>query len=453
MDVMPQQPPQSPGPSRRRPLEASDFSGASALSSFSDPAPPARLPPLSLRTTLRRAALGVVAGAVLVTGAVVAVPEDGKKAAPPPVPGPVSRALAATASGAPAALSDLTALIGDRQQWVGTHPSDARSWAVLGTAYVEWGRRSADAAYYGRAEQALKRSLDVQPGESGNTAAWVGLAVLADARHDFGTAKKWGEAVRARRPEEWAVYPALIDAYGGLGDSRSARTAVETFTALRAGVPALLQTARMRLDGGLHQEALAAARDAAGRASTPAQKAECLSLLGELAWERGDPAESVKQYGAALRADHDHRPALAGRARALAALGRTDEAQRDYRAALARLPGPSTCWNWASCTSRWAGNRMPPSSTRGCARHSPMTTARGWTTPFCVAVSRPITGIRRRRSRCWTPRGGARTAARRWRTRWAGPCTAPATRPPRWSTRPARSARVGTTPRTRTTWA
>ncbi|MFE3941149.1 tetratricopeptide repeat protein [Streptomyces sp. NPDC059118] len=340
MDVMPQQPPQSPGPSRHRPLEASDFSGASALSSYSDPASPAELPPLSLRTTLRRAALGVVAGAVLVTGAVVAVPEDGKKAAPPPVPGPVSRALAATASGAPAALSDLTALIGDRQQWVGTHPSDARSWAVLGTAYVEWGRRSADTAYYGRAEQALKRSLDVQPGESGNTAAWVGLAVLADARHDFGTAKKWGEAVRARRPKEWAVYPALIDAYNGLGDSRSARTAVERFTALRAGVPALLQTARMRLERGLHREALAAARDAAGRATTPAQKAECLSLLGELAWERGDPTEAVKQYGAALRADHDHRPSLAGRARALVALGRTDEAQRDYRAALARLPRP-----------------------------------------------------------------------------------------------------------------
>ncbi|MEV7851370.1 tetratricopeptide repeat protein [Streptomyces sp. NPDC088183] len=340
MDVMPHQPPQSPGPSRRRPLEVSDFSGASALSSFSDPAPPAELPPLSLRTTLRRAALGVVAGAVLVTGAVVAVPEDGKKAAPPPVPGPVSRALAATASGAPAALSDLTALIGDRQQWVGTHPSDARSWAVLGTAYVEWGRRSADAAYYGRAEQALKRSLDVQPGESGNTAAWVGLAVLADARHDFGTAKKWGEEVRARRPKEWAVYPALIDAYSGLGESGSVRTAVERFTALRAGVPALLQTARMHRDRGRHQEALAAARDAAGRATTPAQKAECLSLLGELAWERGDPAEAVRQYGAALGADHDHRPSLAGRARALVALGRTDEAQRDYRAALARLPRP-----------------------------------------------------------------------------------------------------------------
>lgn len=339
MDVMPQQPPQSPGPRRRPPLDASDFAGASALSTFFDPASEDGLPPFSLRTTLRRAALGVVAGAVLVTGAVVTVPDDGKKATPP-APGPVSRALTATAAGSPASLSDLTALIGDRQQWVGTHPSDARSWAVLGTAYAEWARRAADTAYYGRAEQALKRSLDVRPGESGNTAAWVGLAALANARHDFGTAKKWGEKVRARQPKQWTVYPALIEAYSGLGDRKSVKTAVERFTALRAGVPALVQTARMYLDQGRREDALANAQDAADRAATPAQKAECLALLGELAWERGKPEEAVAQYSAALRTDRNHHPSLAGRARALLALGRTDEARRDYWAALAHLPRP-----------------------------------------------------------------------------------------------------------------
>ncbi|WP_327311013.1 tetratricopeptide repeat protein [Streptomyces sp. NBC_01243] len=349
MDVMPQQPPQPPDPSSHPPLDVSAPSapaasvapvGASALSSLVDPESLAEPPPLSLRATLRRAALGVVAGAVLVTGAVVAVPEDGKKASRPPVPGPVSRALRATAAGAPASLSDLTALIGDRQQWVGAHPSDARSWALLGTAYVEWGRRAADAAYYGRAEQALKRSLDVRPGENGNTAALVGLAELADARHDFVAARKWGETVRAREPKQWAVYPALIDAYGGLGDHKAVSTAVERFAALRAGVPALVQTARMHLDRGRPEDALAGARAAADRATTPAQKAECLHLLGELAWERGEPEEAVAQFGAALRTDRAHHASRAGRARALVALGRTDEARRDYRAALAQLPRP-----------------------------------------------------------------------------------------------------------------
>ncbi|MFI5746510.1 tetratricopeptide repeat protein [Streptomyces sp. NPDC051644] len=338
MDVTPQLPLESPD-STEPPREPPETDPAPL-----DPASPdpdlAELPPVSLRTTLRRAAMGVVAGAVLVTGAVVAVPDDEKKSAPPPAPGPVSRALKARDMGSPASLSDLTALIGDRQQWVGTHPSDAPSWALLGTAYVEWGQRSADAAYFGRAEQALKRSLDVEPGENGNTAAWVGLATLANARHDFVTAKKWGEKVRARQPKQWNVYPALIDAYNGLGDYKSANSAVEKFTALHSGAPALIRTAQRYRDRGRGEDAQANAQDAADRATTPAQKAECLYLLGELAWERGEPDEAVAQYSAALRTDRAHHPSLVGRARALVALGRTDEAQRDYKAALANLPLP-----------------------------------------------------------------------------------------------------------------
>lgn len=338
MDVTPQQIPAAPGPDHSPDTPyAPPCESPPALPP--DPASLAEPPPASLRTTLRRAAFGVVAGAVLVTGAVVAVPGEDKDAAPP-VPGPVSRAMTATAAGSPASLSDLTALIGDRQAWVGTHPSDAQSWAVLGSAYVEWGRRAADAAYYTRAEQALKRSLNVRPGDRGNEAAWVGLASLANARHDFVTAKKWGETVRARLPKQWTVYPELIDAYNGLGDVKSATTAVEKYASLRAGVPSLGRTAQMYRDRGWREDALATAQDAANRARTPAEKAACLSRLGELAWERGEPEEAVAQYGAALRTDRAHHASLAGRARALAALGRTDEAQRDYQAALAKSPRP-----------------------------------------------------------------------------------------------------------------
>lgn len=335
MDDTPRQTPTAPGPDHdlETPRTAPHASPPD-LASLAEP------PPATLRTTLRRAAFGVVAGAVLVTGAVVAVPDDDQDAAPP-VPGPVSRAMGATAAGSPASLSDLTALIGDRQKWVGTHPSDARSWAVLGSAYVEWGRRASDAAYYTRAEQALKRSLDVRPGEKGNEVAWVGLASLANARHDFVTAKKWGETVRSRQPEQWAVYPELVDAYNGLGDYKSATKAVEKYAALRSGVPSLGLTAQMYRDRGWREDALATAQDAANRAKTPAEKAACLSRLGELAWERGEPKEAVAQYGAALRTDPAHHPSLAGRARALAALDRTDEAQRDYRAALKKSPRPA----------------------------------------------------------------------------------------------------------------
>ncbi|MFJ4837790.1 hypothetical protein [Streptomyces sp. NPDC088746] len=296
-------------------------------------------PPAPMRTTLRRAAFGAVAGAVLVAGAVIAVPGDDEVAAPP-TPGPVARAEAAAAAGSPASLSDLTALIGDRQKWVETHPADAPSWAVLGTAYVEWGRRSADTAYYTRAEQALQRSLAAQPGERGNVQAWVGLGTLANARNDFLAAKKWGETVRARQPKGWAAYPVLIDAYTGLGEYAAAARATEKFGTLRKGAPALARTSDMYRNQGWREDALATAQEAADHAATPAAKAAALHRLGDLAGERGEPAEALAQYDAALRTDRGHLASLAGRARALAALDRTDEALADYRTVTTKLPRP-----------------------------------------------------------------------------------------------------------------
>ncbi|MEU0129271.1 tetratricopeptide repeat protein [Streptomyces sp. NPDC006289] len=296
-------------------------------------------PPATMRTTLRRAAFGAMAGAVLVAGAVIAVPDDAEEKAAP-APGPVARAETAAAAGSPASLSDLTALIGDRQKWVETHPSDAQSWAVLGTAYAEWGRRSADAAYFTRAEQALRRSLAAQPGERGNSAAWVGLGTLANARHDHLAAKKWGETVRARQPRTWTAYPVLIDAYNGLGEYAAAARATEKFGTLRKGAPALARTAEMYRNQGWREDALATAQEAADRASSPAEKAASLHRLGDLAAERGEPAEALAQYEAALRTDPGHLASRAGRARALTALDRTDEALADYRTVTSKLPRP-----------------------------------------------------------------------------------------------------------------
>lgn len=343
MDVMPQQDPEArrpPEPSPQDPRAPHDATpdadpyvmpaeGATAV-------PP---PPPTLRTTLRRAAFGALAAGVLLAGALVAVPDGKNDRAKEP--GPVERAEAAATAGSPASLSDLTALIGDRQKWVEAHPGDAPSWATLGSAYVEWGRRSADAAYFGRAEEALKRSLAEQPGERGNGEAWVGMAALANARHDFLAAKRWGETVRKQEPKTWRVYPVLIDAYTGLGDVKAATAATEKFGELRKGVPALARTADLYRGQGWREDALATAREAADHATTPAEKAEALHRLGELAWERGEAEEAVAQFDAALRTDAGHHASLAGKARALVALDRTDEAVAAYQTALTKLPRPA----------------------------------------------------------------------------------------------------------------
>ncbi|MEU6878488.1 hypothetical protein [Streptomyces sp. NPDC046712] len=292
---------------------------------------------------MSRTVLAAGVGAVLAATALLYAPDlapglfdDG----PSPAPGAAARAAMAANAGAQASLPDLAALIGDREKWLAEHPTDDASWAVLGAAYTERGARLGDATYYPRAERALRRSLEVRPAARGNLDAQLGLAALANARGDWRTARTWGEAVRKEEPKRWAAYPLLIDAYNGLGEYKSAQKALSTLEELHTGGAVRARAAQMYRNRGWREDASAAASDAVAQAATGAEKAAALARLGDLAWERGEPEEALAQYGAALGLVRDHGPSLAGRARALAALGRTDEAVDGYRAALARLPLP-----------------------------------------------------------------------------------------------------------------
>ncbi|MER0446030.1 hypothetical protein ABR738_15925 [Streptomyces sp. Edi4] len=287
---------------------------------------------------LRRAALVALAAGTLVGGVLLLRPDGGARKEAPPAPGPATRALTAVASGAPASVGDLTALIADRAAWVRTHPKDEASWAVLGSAYVERGARGADPACYPRAEWALRRSLEVRPRD--NQDAEIGLAALADARHDYAAARTLAEGVRSRAADRWTLYPPLIDAYSGLGDTKAAAKAAERLLELREGAGALARAGEVYRTRGWREDASVALDEAVAHAASPVQKAAALTAAGDLAWERGEPEGALARYAAALHADPGAAPAYAGRARAEAALGRKAEAQRDYQTAVARLPEP-----------------------------------------------------------------------------------------------------------------
>ncbi|MFD3720227.1 tetratricopeptide repeat protein [Streptomyces sp. NPDC058674] len=295
------------------------------------PAPPVTF---TGRKTLVAAAVAVVliAGALLIRPA-----RTGDDARPP---GPSERAASAVGRGAPVAAVDLTALVAGREKWVAAHPRDHASWAVLGAAYLEQGRRTADSGWFPKAEKALKRSLEARPAEKGNFDAMTGMGTLANARRDFGTGKKWGELLRAQAPERWTAYPVLVDAYTGLGDYKAAQAAMDRLLELQTGLVAYTKASQVYRDRGWREDAVMAMEHAAGAAKAPAEKAHALFRLGELSFERGDAALALTQYEAALRTDPGQAQALGGRARALAGLGRGGEAVRDYRMALGRTPVP-----------------------------------------------------------------------------------------------------------------
>lgn len=257
---------------------------------------------------------------------------------PPAPPGPGALARAAVTGGAPAGLSDLAVLIGEQETRVRERPRDAGAWALLGTAYVEQGRRLADAAFYPTAEQALRTSLRVRP--RGNVPALEGLAALANARRDFPAAREWAEAAQQGNARRWTTYPQLIDAYTGLGDHKAVKRTLDRLMELHAGPAVQARAAAVYRDLGWREDAAAVLSDAAAAAEQPAERAAWLERAGQLAWERGDLAVALRHFTEARRADPDQRAAQAGQARTLAALGRTSEALSAYRAALTNQPAP-----------------------------------------------------------------------------------------------------------------
>ncbi|MEV5338613.1 tetratricopeptide repeat protein [Streptomyces sp. NPDC052676] len=279
---------------------------------------------------------GVLAGGLAVGGVLVLLPSD-RPAAPPPAAG-AAAARDAVAKGVPAAPPELSALIGEREAHLRRHPRDAAAWAVLGTAYVEQGRRSADPANYPKAERALHASLRVRA--RGNAEALDGLAALANARRDFRAARKWAEAALKADGERWTTYPLLIEAHTGLGDLKAAQRTLDRLKKLRSGPAVQARAAAVYWDLGWREDAAAKLADAVAAAGSAAERAAWLERAGHLAWERGDREAALRHFQEALRTDPDQRAAQAGQGRALAALGRTSEALSAYRAALDKRPAP-----------------------------------------------------------------------------------------------------------------
>ncbi|OON72642.1 tetratricopeptide repeat protein [Streptomyces tsukubensis] len=294
------------------------------------------------RTGGRRSLLAARATAVVVAVAVVAAglliaDRSGRTVAPVLPDEAAARAMDAAEAGTSASLSDLAALVRDREARVRDHPDDSAAWAVLGSARTEQGVRGADPAHFPRAQSALRRSLALAP--RGNVDALTGLAVLAAARRDFHAARTWARRARSEAPGRWAAYPPLVTAYEGLGDTKEAERALKTLTRLRPGGTVLGMTSGVSLPARTSVTP-AALTKAAANAGAPAQEAALRREAAGLAWERGKPKQALRGYEAALRAEPGNHAALAGRGRALAALGRTSRAISAYKEATARQPAP-----------------------------------------------------------------------------------------------------------------
>ncbi|GKQ36310.1 lipopolysaccharide assembly protein LapB [Streptomyces sp. A012304] len=251
------------------------------------------------------------------------------------------RPAAAAAVLSPGALTggDLDTGITSLQAHLRDQPRDFAGWATLGLAYVEQARTKGDPSRYPQAEQALRHSLDLRPG---NDQALSGRAALAAARHDFTGALKYADQALAQNPYNERALCSRIDALVELGRYEDAERAARTADARRPGVPVFTRYAYVHELRGDVATARRVLEQALAASVTPGDIAFVATQLGQLAWSQGQYADALTHYARALAADDGYLPALEGRARAQAASGRQAEAVEGLEAVVARfpLPGP-----------------------------------------------------------------------------------------------------------------
>ena len=246
---------------------------------------------------------------------------------------------------AAAAADPLVTAIAAAQQRLARLPRDWSTWADLGLAYVERARVTADPAYYAKAEGALRESLKVR--RSGNAGALAGLGALANARHDFGTARALARRSITINGYSAQAYGVLADAETQLGHGPAATTAVQHMLDLRPGLPALARAAYDLEQHGRVEQARALWLRALDQAPPPGGVAYVDTQLGDLAWHTGDRAEARARYAAAVAAQPGYPAAQPGLARLRAADGDAAGALALWEEITRRAPAPTLLIEYA----------------------------------------------------------------------------------------------------------
>ena len=214
---------------------------------------------------------------------------------------------------------------------------NAKLHAQLGLAYLQRARNEADPSHLPDADEALRRSVELQPQD--NLEAFVGMASLANARHDFSNSLAWSRQAVETNPSNAAGYGLLGDALFELGRVRAADAAYQKMVEVRPDVGSYVRVSyalqyHRRIRAAIQTMRLAL--QAAGPSGETA------------AWVRhqmGDIYATLRNNG---RAAHQNRigiaiapgyvPPTVGLAESLIARGRLDEAIEIMERAAEALP-------------------------------------------------------------------------------------------------------------------
>jgi tetratricopeptide (TPR) repeat protein len=246
------------------------------------------------------------------------------------------------------------------EERVAASGADADTLILLGFAYQQRARETAEPTFYDRSEYALRRAQQLGADEG---LVMTGLASLAVSRHRFREALPLARRALRADPENATAYGALGDAFANVGRYREAFAAFDRMAALSPSVASYARIAFARELLGRPEAAADAARLALELdASVPEHVAATLVQLGNIRFSTGQLVRAQRAYAKALAKVPGYLRAEAGLARVEAARGEYASAVRRFRKVVDALPLPEY--------AIWLGDTLAAAGRRGEAQRS-----------------------------------------------------------------------------------
>jgi tetratricopeptide (TPR) repeat protein len=221
------------------------------------------------------------------------------------------------------------------------NPNSPLAYYRLGDAYVQKARESGNNNYFDLAEQALRKSLSLNPQQSGVRRH---LAHVLASRHDFEAAAAEAREAIGLDPTDMDAHGVLGDAYLDTGEYEKAEQAYRTMIALKESFASYSRLSALKNLKGDTAGAIAALTTAIQLGEQENQPKESIAWaqwqLGTEYYAIGKLAEAESEYVQALDTYPKYYRSLVGLAQVRALQKRYPEAIQLYREAIASVPMP-----------------------------------------------------------------------------------------------------------------
>ncbi|HSE91449.1 MAG TPA: tetratricopeptide repeat protein [Candidatus Binatia bacterium] len=227
------------------------------------------------------------------------------------------------------------------QQLIKRNPRNGKAFYGLGDALIRKARETGDPSYFNRAEEALKKSLEINPNNAG---AMRHLAYVFYSRHEFEPAAVHAGKAIEMDSTDGDSYGILGDALMETGEYEKAENAYRKMMQLEESLYSYSRQAGLKTLRGDSHGAIADLERAVAAGKTAKQPAESIAWaewqLGSDHFSLGKLEKAEAFYRQSLATYPNYYRAWAGMAQVRAAQKRYDEAIDLYRKAIAILPMP-----------------------------------------------------------------------------------------------------------------